>query len=207
MLSKNFVDLVVSSTRDSIRETGYADDIERSYIALGGDYCDLEEPAKFDRYSLLIFKSIIKHVPGEEQRDKITVMIGKGIYGSIKERYRLPAGESRDTEEIRKNLEKVIQYFADNGYVDSAQIVWDRFNERVWEERGRSQIELVMAKPVILPSAQRLYGENGFAQHYLSRTIEAALKDFSVIGREANDFNPKDFSSDRVVELWELTKP
>lgn len=206
MLSRIFVNLVVSSTSDAIRETGYADGIESSYIALGGDYCGLEDPTKFDHYSWLFFKSISRYISGGEQRDRITAIIGRKIYSHIKHEYALVAGGSDDLDKMRSNLEQVIRFFVDSGYVDSAQVVWNRFNDEVWEERGRSQVELVMTKPVILPSAQRLYNEEGFAQHYLSRTIEAALEDFSVAGRETKNFNPNQSSSDRVVELWELTR-
>lgn len=206
MLSEDFVNLVVGSTREAIRQTSRAENIEHSYATLGGDYHDLQEPAKFDRYSLLFFKSIAKHIPKDEERDKITTIIGESIYHHIKEKYGFQIGTSDDLEKIRSNLERVIQYFVESGYIDNAQVVWDRFDEGEWREKGQAHFELVMAEPVILSSAQTLYNEEGFAQHYLSRTIERALGEFSVRGREMKDFNPNNFSSDKVVELWELMK-
>jgi len=86
MLSKDFVNLVIGSTREAIKETGQAEDIEQSYITLGGDYCNLQEPAKFDRYSFLFFKSIAKKIPNDDERDKITTIIGRGIYQQIKKK-------------------------------------------------------------------------------------------------------------------------
>ena len=61
-----------------------------------------------------------------------------------------------------------------------------------------------MGYPVILPSAVYLYHTLGEAQHHSSRTIEEL---FSLAGYEASevdDFDPIDYPSDKVVELWEI---
>jgi hypothetical protein len=61
-----------------------------------------------------------------------------------------------------------------------------------------------MGYPVILPSAVYLYQTIGEAQHHSSRTIEELFARVNCDARETNDFDPTEYPSDRVVELWEI---
>ena len=57
---------------------------------------------------------------------------------------------------------------------------------------------------MILPSAIYLYNIIGEAQHHSSRIIEELFSRVGYEARETDDFDPTDFPSDRVVELWEV---
>lgn len=63
-----------------------------------------------------------------------------------------------------------------------------------------------MGYPVILPSAVYLYHTLGEAQHHSSRTIEELFDLIGYEARETDDFDPIDYPSDLVVELWEIRK-
>ena len=62
----------------------------------------------------------------------------------------------------------------------------------------------IMGYPVILPSAVYLYHTMGEAQHHSSRTIEELFELIGYEARETDDFDPGGYSSDNVVELWEI---
>lgn len=61
-----------------------------------------------------------------------------------------------------------------------------------------------MGYPVILPSAVYLYHTIGEAQHHSSRTIEELFDQVGYEARETDDFDPGEYPSQRVVELWEI---
>lgn len=63
-----------------------------------------------------------------------------------------------------------------------------------------------MGYAVILPSAVYLYHTIGEAQHHSSRTIEALFDRIGYKARETDDFDPINYPSEMVVELWEITK-
>jgi len=63
-----------------------------------------------------------------------------------------------------------------------------------------------MGYPVILPSAVYLYHTIGEAQHHSSRTIEELFERIGYKARETDDFDPIDYPSDSVIELWEISE-
>ena len=63
-----------------------------------------------------------------------------------------------------------------------------------------------MGHPVILPSAVYLYLTVGEAQHHSSRTIEEMFSRVGCDAWETDDFDPSDFPSDLVVELWQVRR-
>lgn len=63
-----------------------------------------------------------------------------------------------------------------------------------------------MGHPVILPSAVYLYQTVGEAQHHSSRTIEELFARAGCRARETDDFDPGDYRSDLVVELWKIRR-
>ncbi len=63
-----------------------------------------------------------------------------------------------------------------------------------------------MGHPVILPSAVYLYQTVGEAQHHSSRTIEELFSRVGCDAWETDDFDPSNYPSDRVVELWKIRR-
>ena len=192
MLSKDFVKIIVESTKEVIESFGKLKEVESSFFELGGNYDNLIDSSNFDRYSYLFFKAISKHFVKIEDRDEITKEIGKKVYAFVKGKINL------ELKDVKENLNKIINYLKESGYVKSAKIDWSSFSD--------GSFLYIMGEPVILPGAQRLFKEEGFAQHYSSRIMEAALLDLDFIGRETKDFDPTKYPSDKVVEKWELKK-
>ena len=75
------------------------------------------------------------------------------------------------------------------------------------ENNGMAYALYEMGYPAILPSAVYLYHTMGEAQHHSSRTIEEIFDQVGFEARETDDFDPSEYPSDRVVELWEIRKP
>lgn len=71
-------------------------------------------------------------------------------------------------------------------------------------EKGLAFALYEMGYPAILPSAVYLYHTMGEAQHHSSRTIEELFKRIGYRAYETDDFDPTDYPSERVVELWEI---
>ena len=63
-----------------------------------------------------------------------------------------------------------------------------------------------MGHPVILPSAVYLYRTVGEAQHHSSRTIEELFARVGCDAWETDDFDPTNYPSDLVVELWQIRR-
>ena len=63
-----------------------------------------------------------------------------------------------------------------------------------------------MGHPVILPSAVYLYRTVGEAQHHSSRTIEELFARVGCDAWETDDFDPTNYPSDMVVELWQIRR-
>lgn len=61
-----------------------------------------------------------------------------------------------------------------------------------------------MGYPAILPSAVYLFQMFGEAQHHSSRTIEELFEKVGYEACETNDFDPSEYPSDQVVELWTI---
>ena len=95
------------------------------------------------------------------------------------------------------------------GYVLDSGTYWPDGVKEVWgtSEEARSEgvtFQYWMKDPVILPSARRLFQEEGFAQHFSSRTIESLFAGYMAEAREDHDFDPRDHPDDHVVEQWTL---
>lgn len=74
-------------------------------------------------------------------------------------------------------------------------------------DKGMAYAVYEMGYPAILPSAVYLYHTLGEAQHHSSRTIEEIFDKIGYVARETDDFNPSEYPSDMVVELWEIRDP
>lgn len=126
------------------------------------------------------------------------------MYNKIKDKTSLRvSGNPKDLIAIKEGLQKIIDYFKGVGYVKDAKIIWE-VDDRAWLEKGEGTFYYVMIDPAILPSAQRLYREMGFAQHFSSRVIEAFFDEFKVDAKEDKSFDPTQYDAEKVVEKWTM---
>lgn len=146
----------------------------------------------WDDYSHNIFLDLPPQISGDE----FTKDIGKHIYLKLSCKLRQPAN-------FKDGLTQIIGYFVENHYAERIWIDWRMFNDLEWESRGKSRFILHMTKPEIIASAQKLFLKRGFAQHYLSRTLQAALYCQRIVGKETDSFTPYQNRED-IQELWEI---
>ena len=177
---------------------------QRELDLLGIKVLDIVEPQVFDSLSYAMFKVFGEEVNDPNKRMQATEVIGRLLYGKIKRKTSLRvSGNPKDLSIMKEGLEKIIDYFKGVGYVEDAKIIWE-VDESSWLEKGKGTFYYLMANPVILPSAQRLYREMGFAQHFSSRVIEAFFDEFEVDAKEDKDFDPNQYDAEKVVEKWTM---
>lgn len=213
MLQYEFARFIINATDETIKEF-LPDKVQevqaeikalfkREYKGEG----DLTRPEVFNYYSYCQFKVVAKHLKSEASRLEFTRRIGKRIYDKIKgEKVIEVSGDPDDVKGVETALKIVNDYFRKTGYVKESYVKWDTFDEETWRKTGKANFVYVMRDPVILPSAQRLFREEGFAQHFSSRTLENLLEEFNIEGREVKEFDPTKAKEGYVVEVWELKK-
>ncbi len=178
MISSRFTDLIIDSTRLACFAYGVA----------------LPQNRSWEDYSHNVFLDLPPHISGNE----FTRYIGEQIYLKLSCKLNQPAN-------FKDCLTQIIDYFVENHYADKIWVDWRMFSDLEWKSRGRSGFILHMVKPEILASAQKLFLERGFAQHYLSRTLQAALYSQRIVGKEADSFTPFQEEED-IQEFWEIEK-
>ena len=177
---------------------------QRELDLLGMEIRDIVEPQVFDSLSYAMFKVFGEEVSDPNKRMQATEIIGRLLYDKIKGKTSLRvSGNPKDLSIMKEGLEKIIDYFRDVGYVEDAKIIWE-VDESSWLEKGEGTFYYLMTNPVILLSAQRLYREMGFAQHFSSRVIEAFFDEFEVDAKEDKEFDPNQYDAEKVVEKWTM---
>lgn len=163
--------------------------------------------------------------PLETERRLFTKRVGKRFFSSVHDRQQLSLPTSlegrRSFSRLRKNIETVGEFLVGGGYLrDHFEFMFTvdvELGERTirqteadfpenLHDNGVAYAIYEMGYPAILPSAVYLYNTMGEAQHHSSRTIEALFERVGYEARETADFDPTDYPSDRVVELWEIRK-
>jgi len=215
MPSKEFVLLCESSAKKAIKEMNlplgkilkerkklFEEELRKNKIFSK----DLRKEKVFDLCSYSIFKIASKYLKTKKRKIEFTQLVGKNSYLWIKRKEKIKEkGSADEITKIKRVMAKVIRFLERAGYVSSAKMDWSSFSERDWRKKGKAKISYIMFNPAILPSAKRLYNEEGFAQHYSSRILEAAFLDFNIEGREEKSFNPNKFER-KVTEVWEIRK-
>lgn len=177
---------------------------QQELALLGIEVLDIEEPQVFDSLSYAMFKVFGEKISKPNERMRVTEIIGRLLYDEIKEKTSLRgSGNPKDLSILKEGLEKIIDYFKGVGYVEDAEIIWE-VDDSVWLEKGKGTFYYLMNDPVILPSAQRLYREMGFAQHFSSRVIEVFFSKFKVDAKEDKNFDPTQYDEEKVVEKWTM---
>lgn len=156
-----------------------------------------------------------------QQRREFTRKVGKLFFLSVHKYLQLDLPPTLKTEQqfksLKENISLIGEFLMEQGYlrdqceftfsVDVAQADQhihqdaDEFLNNL-NSNGRGYALYIMGYPAIFPSAVYLYQMFGEAQHHSSRTIEELFKETGCTAHETDDFDPSDFPSDRVVELW-----
>ncbi len=167
---------------------------------------NLSDPRLFDLFVYAAYKTFYLEVNNDKTLSmEFTERVGQRIFDHIRKTVDLNiSGNPYDIEGVQKTLADIAAYLKQAGYVSDASVYWNDFNLKRWANDGTGRFVYRMVDPVILPSAQRLVREGFLGQHLSSRTLEAALKQYGIMGRETDDFDPNHFGMDGVFEQWDL---
>ena len=166
---------------------------------------ELKSPEAFDAYSYAQFAAAAETLAGGRERRALTERVGKRILLLLRQITGVEAtGDPSDFKHMQRSLDDLLGAFAKCGYVLDSGLVWPEDAEAVYAKTRELTFQYWMRDPVILPSARRLFREQGFAQHFSSRTIEGLFAGYGVVAREDSDFDPREWPDDRVVEQWTL---
>ena len=196
------------------------------------DFSRLFYSGEFDALSYAFYRSAFetiakKHVENGtvivQERRKFTKRVGKVFFSTLQEHLRLDLPPELKTLSqflsLQKNIDLVGNFLVAQGYLReqceftfSVEVV--HANQRIHQDtddflnnlisNGFGYALYIMGYPAIFPSAVYLYQMFGEAQHHSSRTIEELFEKVGCTAHETHDFDPSDFPSDRVVELWEI---
>jgi len=160
----------------------------------------------------------------EQERRLFTKRVGKTFFRQIHEHIQLDLPNHLETKKAFKQLKRAISatgdFLANQGYLrDHFAFHFDvetyqgksikQSNDNFLDNLHNNNVAYAiyeMGYPVILPSAVYLYHTIGEAQHQSSRIIEELFDRVGYEARETDDFDPIDYPSERVVELWEIRK-
>ena len=192
------------------------------------------ESGEFDALSYAFYRSAFElfaqHINQyestlERERRLFTKRVGRLFFNRLREHLALSLPPALDNgsqfRQLKEGIQAVGQFLQTQGYLrDHFKFPFDINVNYAGQSIQQSEADFLpnlhekgiayalyeMGYPVILPSAVYLYHTIGEAQHHSSRTIEEL---FDVVGyeaRETDDFDPMNYPSDMVVELWEIKK-
>lgn len=189
---------------------------------------------EFDALSYAFYRSafelIEKHISQYEnsvevERRQFTERVGSRFFQQVHTHLSLalPSDLADETQFslLNENIQKVGSFLAAQGYLrDHFAFTFDVMTQYqgksiaqeasqvvdILKNKGMAHALYEMGYPIILPSAVYLYHTIGEAQHHSSRTIEELFKRVGYRAYEVDDFNPSEYPSELVVELWEIEK-
>lgn len=190
------------------------------------------QSGEFDALSYAFFRSAFElietHIKRYDQalaieRRLFARRVGKKFFARLHDSLALDLPAKLDDDasfaRFRDSLRKVIGFLKDQRYCrDHAAFRFDvdvlHKGTRIVQpeaafldglKRQRVAYALYeMGYPAILPSAVYLFETIGEAQHHSSRTIEELFDRVGYEARETEDFDPRGYPPDMVVELWQI---
>jgi hypothetical protein len=161
----------------------------------------------------------------EIERRQFTKRVGSRFFEQVYSYLSLdlPTDLSGETQflKLNENIQRVGAFLLKQGYLrDHFAFKFDvteqHQGENIKQEAsnfvdtlknaGMAHALYEMGYPIILPSAVCLFHTIGEAQHHSSRTIEELFKQLGYRAYEVDDFDPSEYPSELVVELWEIQK-
>jgi hypothetical protein len=188
---------------------------------------------EFDAFSYAFYRSAFQHVTEhpeafeasvEGERRLFTKEVGKRFFAQVEVYTELSLPDQLSTADdfakLKSGIAKVGNFLRTQGYLrDHFAFHFDvdiEYQQQVVSQKDADVLDKLrsgtayalyeMGYPVILPSAVYLYQLVGEAQHHSSRTIEDLFARVGCKAREVDDFDPRNYPSDRVVELWEIKR-
>lgn len=189
---------------------------------------------EFDALSYAFYRSAFELIenhsdsyanPVEVERRQLTQRIGARFFQQVYNDLQLVLPSSLADEiqfsQLNDNIQKVGNFLTEQGYLrDHFAFKFDVVTEHQGKNIKQETIQVLntlkhtgtahalyeMGYPIILPSAVYLYQTMGEAQHHSSRTIEVLFKQVGYRAYEVDDFDPSEYPSELVVELWEIQK-
>ena len=184
----------------------YEAECEAGGFAASGSLAHL---LRFDAATYAQFARLAGSIDPAE-RMNVTRKVGRALEADARaELGYVVSGDPSDVERMREATAAVLSRFVETGYLKAGKLlsfVDSPEARRRYAETGEAVFEYFMDDPVILPSAQRLFKEHGFAQHFSSRTLEALFDGFGVVAREDESFDPNEHPSDGIVERWSMRR-
>ena len=196
------------------------------------DFSNIIYSGEFDALSYAFYRSAFESLEQQFGQDQIalakarrsfTKNVGELFFTAIHDHLQLnlPTDLKTDSQfaQLQESLTLIGQFLQEQGYLrDSFTFTFDvnvnHLGSRIKQETttflenlnntGIGYALYEMGYPAILPSAVYLYHTMGEAQHHSSRTIEELFQRVGFKARETDDFDPIDYPSDKVVELWEI---
>jgi len=193
---------------------------------------DVFYSGEFDALSYAFYRSAFETIAqtyvGDHKihgvmRREFAIQVGKCFFSEIHDHLKLDLpsnlGTADDLHQLEANIDLVSQFLLENGYLRdlcefSFNVNVNYSGEHIQQDPDEFLRNLMqnnkgfglyfMGYPAILPSAVYLYQMFGEAQHHSSRTIEELFKQVGCKARETADFDPSDYPSEQVVELWEI---
>jgi hypothetical protein len=186
---------------------------------------------EFDALSYAFYRSTFELIASNSnaytkavarERRLYTKRVGRKFYDQLHNHLGLdlPAGLKTDAQyiQLKEAIKQVGEFLVTQGYLrDHFAFHFDvttHHGGRAINQRDESFLQHLadgtgfalyeMGYPIILPSAVYLYHTMGEAQHHSSRTIEQLFDRVGYEARETDDFDPIGYSSEMVVELWEI---
>ena len=182
---------------------------------------------EFDALSYAFYRAAFEQIAKQEPdvvaaRRHFTKRVGRKFYSQCHNHLQLSLPTSLTTnddfDQLTQAITQVGYFLTQQGYLrthfafhfdvhtqHAGQAINQssaRFLSALTTHTGHALYE--MGYPIILPSAVYLYHTIGEAQHHSSRTIEELFDRIGYEARETDDFDPTQFPSDLVVELWEI---
>ena len=192
------------------------------------------QSGEFDALSYAFFRSafelIAQHIasydyPLERERRLFTKRVGKSFFKSLHSHLKLNLpphlNDDQNFHHLKACIQKVGEFLQAQGYLrDHFRFSFTVDAQHAGQTIKQTEADFLtdlhrtgmayalyeMGYPVILPSAVYLYHTIGEAQHHSSRTIEELFDLIGYEARETDDFDPINYPSDLVVELWEIRK-
>ena len=195
---------------------------------------DIDYSGEFDALSYAFYRFAFETIAEKyvkdtpviivQERRKFTKDVGKVFFSAVHKHLQLDLPSALKTQQqfqrLQKNISWLGEFLMDQGYLrDWCEFTFlvdvNQANQHILQDtddflknlnsKGRGFALYIMGYPAIFPSAVYLYQMFAEAQHHSSRTIEELFEKVGCIAHETNDFDPSNFPSDRVVELWSVS--